>query len=119
MFFSREVTSPAAFKAACGAYASGIAAADQVLVVQTNREAHEIAAATRDIQATSVDWFWREICCDLVGYPLSSQTVSRDPSTEFGQSNRLLEWPFWIIVAVIVAAGLLFTFGSRRGRRGK
>jgi hypothetical protein len=49
VFFSREVTSPAAFKAGCAAYASGIAAADQVLVIRTNREAHEIAAATRDI----------------------------------------------------------------------
>ena len=54
----------------------------------------------------------------LAGYA-QAQTTSHDPSTEFGQTNRLLGAPFWIIVAVIVAAALLFTFGSRRGRRGK
>jgi hypothetical protein len=48
-----------------------------------------------------------------------AQTTSHDPSTEFGQTNRLLGMSFWIIVAVIVAAALLFTFGSRRGRCGK
>jgi len=46
-----------------------------------------------------------------------AQTTSHDPGTEFGQSNRLMGWPFWIIVLVIIAAGLLFTFGSRRGRK--
>jgi hypothetical protein len=43
VIFSREVTSPAAFKAACGAYASGIAAADQVLVTRISRQAHVTA----------------------------------------------------------------------------
>ena len=46
-----------------------------------------------------------------------AQTTSHDPGTEFGQSNQLMGWPFWIIVLVIIAAGLLFTFGSRRGRK--
>ena len=46
-----------------------------------------------------------------------AQTTSHDPGTEFGQTNRLMGWPFWIIVLVIIAAGLLFTFGSRRGRK--
>lgn len=46
-----------------------------------------------------------------------AQTTSHDPGTEAGQSNRLMSWPFWIIVLVIIAAGLLFTLGSRRGRK--
>lgn len=45
-----------------------------------------------------------------------AQTTSHDPGTEFGQANRLMGWPFWIIVGVIVAAAALYTFGSRRGR---
>ena len=47
---------------------------------------------------------------------VQAQTTSHDPGTEFGQANRLMGLPFWIIVGVIVAAAALYTFGSRRGR---
>lgn len=46
-----------------------------------------------------------------------AQTTSYDPGTEFGQANRLMGWPFWIIVGVILAAALLYTFGSPRQRK--
>ncbi|MHC2017770.1 hypothetical protein [Methylobacterium sp. CM6247] len=48
-----------------------------------------------------------------------AQTASHDLGTDFGQSNRLMGWPVWIAVGVIVAAALLYTFGSPRGRSRK